>query len=198
MFDLPTTVTIKDREFGIRDDGDYRMVLDVFSALQDIDIPKKERVITAIVIFYDGFSLDNVFEKAESSEIMEELATKMFDFISCGQTNMGNKTNHKLIDWEQDEQLIASAVNNVANMEIRTVDYMHWWTFMGHYISVGESVLSTVVQIRSKLVEGKKLEKHEQEFRKKNPEYFIWNRQTVEDREADALIKEIWNQGKEG
>lgn len=198
MFDLPTTVTIKDREFGIRDDGDYRMILDVFSALQDIDIPKKERVITAIVIFYDGFSLDNVFEKAESSEIMEELATKMFDFISCGQTNMGNKTNHKLIDWEQDEQLIASAVNNVANMEIRTVDYMHWWTFMGHYISVGESVLSTVVQIRSKLVEGKKLEKHEQEFRKKNPEYFIWNRQTVEDREADALIKEIWNQGKEG
>lgn len=198
MFDLPTTVTIKDREFGIRDDGDYRMILDVFSALQDIDIPKKERMITAIVIFYDGFSLDNVFEKAESSEIMEELATKMFDFISCGQTNMGNKTNHKLIDWEQDEQLIASAVNNVANMEIRTVDYMHWWTFMGHYISVGESVLSTVVQIRSKLVEGKKLEKHEQEFRKKNPEYFIWNRQTVEDREADALIKEIWNQGKEG
>lgn len=198
MFDLPTTVTIKDREFGIRDDGDYRMVLDVFSALQDIDIPKKERVITAIVIFYDGFSLDNVFEKAESSEIMEELATKMFDFISCGQTNMGNKTNHKLIDWEQDEQLIASAINNVANTEIRTVDYMHWWTFMGHYISVGESVLSTVVQIRSKLVEGKKLEKHEQEFRKKNPEYFIWNRQTVEDREADALIKEIWNQGKEG
>lgn len=198
MFDLPTTVTIKDREFGIRDDGDYRMILDVFSALQDIDIPKKERIITAIVIFYDGFSLDNVFEKAESSEIMEELATKMFDFISCGQTNMGNKTNHKLIDWEQDEQLIASAVNNVANTEIRTVDYMHWWTFMGHYISVGESVLSTVVQIRSKLVEGKKLEKHEQEFRKKNPEYFIWNRQTVEDREADALIKEIWNQGKEG
>lgn len=198
MFDLPTTVTIKDREFGIRDDGDYRMVLDVFSALQDIDIPKKERMITAIVIFYDGFSLDNVFEKAESSEIMEELATKMFDFISCGQTNMGNKSNHKLIDWEQDEQLIASAINNVANTEIRTVDYMHWWTFMGHYISVGESVLSTVVQIRSKLVEGKKLEKHEQEFRKKNPEYFIWNRQTVEDREADALIKEIWNQGKEG
>lgn len=198
MFDLPTTVTIKDREFGIRDDGDYRMILDVFSALQDIDIPKKERMITAIVIFYDGFSLDNVFEKAESSEIMEELATKMFDFISCGQTNMGNKTNHKLIDWEQDEQLIASAINNVANMEIRTVDYMHWWTFMGHYISVGESVLSTVVQIRSKLVEGKKLEKHEQEFRKKNPEYFIWNRQTVEDREADALIKEIWNKGKEG
>lgn len=198
MFDLPTTVTIKDREFGIRDDGDYRMILDVFSALQDIDIPKKERIITAIVIFYDGFSLDNVFEKAESSEIMEELATKMFDFISCGQTNMGNKANHKLIDWEQDEQLIASAVNNVANTEIRTVDYMHWWTFMGHYISVGESVLSTVVQIRSKLVEGKKLEKHEQEFRKKNPEYFIWNRQTVEDREADALIKEIWNQGKEG
>lgn len=192
MFDLPTTIEINDREFGIRNDGDYRMVLDCFSALQDADIPKRERLMTAVVIFYDGFSLDNAFDGLDAEDF-SELITKMFDFFSCGKQHIGNKSNHKLIDWEQDEQLIASAINNVANMEVRSVSYMHWWTFMGHYISIGESVLSTVVQIRSKMVEGKKLEKHEQEFRRKNPDYFIWNRQTVEDKEAEALINEIWN-----
>ena len=38
MYSLPTTVKVKDREFHIRDKGDYRMVLDCFSALQDEEL----------------------------------------------------------------------------------------------------------------------------------------------------------------
>jgi hypothetical protein len=193
MFELPTTLTIDDEEFGIRDDGDYRMVLDCFDALQDTDLPKRERLVTAVVIFYDGFSLDNVFTYLDTEEKISEAIQKMFDFFNCGKEDMGNKSPYKLVDWEQDNHLIASAINNVAHTEVRSVEYMHWWTFMGHYISIAESVLSTIVTIRSKIVEGKKLEKHEIEFRRKNPGYFVWNRQTVEQQEADALIREIWN-----
>ena len=193
MFELPTTLTIDDEEFGIRDDGDYRMVLDCFDALQDTDLPKRERLVTAVVIFYDGFSLDNVFTYLDTEEKISEAIRLMFDFFNCGKEDMGNKSPYKLVDWEQDNHLIASAINNVAHTEVRSVEYMHWWTFMGHYISIGESVLSTIVTIRSKIVEGKKLEKHEIEFKRKNPVYFVWNRQTVEQQEADALIREIWN-----
>lgn len=193
MFELPTTLTIDDEEFGIRDDGDYRMVLDCFDALQDTDLPKRERLVTAVVIFYDGFSLDNVFTYLDTEEKISEAIRLMFDFFNCGKEDMGNKSPYKLVDWEQDNHLIASAINNVAHTEVRSVEYMHWWTFMGHYISIGESVLSTIVTIRSKIVEGKKLEKHEIEFKRKNPGYFVWNRQTVEQQEADALIREIWN-----
>lgn len=193
MFELPTTLTIDNREFGIRDDGDFRMVLDCFDVLQDPDLPKRERIITAVVIFYDGFSLDNVFEYLDTEDKVSSAINKMYDFFNCGQADIGNKSSYKLVDWEQDNHLIAAAINSDAHMEIRSVDYMHWWTFMGHYISIGESVLSTVVRIRSKLVEGKKLEKHEQEFRRKNPGYFVWNRVSVEQQEADKLIRELWN-----
>lgn len=197
MFELPTTLTIADEEFGIRDDGDFRMTLDCFSALQDEELPKKNRLITAVVIFYDGFSLDNVFEYLDTEEKWNDAIENMYNFFNCGQSTIGNNSNAKLIDWEQDNHLIASAINTVANTEIRSVDYMHWWTFMGHYISVGDSVLSTVVQIRSKMVKGKKLEKHEQEFKRNNPDYFVWNRTTVEQREADAYVRSIWNNEKE-
>lgn len=193
MFEIPTSITIAGEEFGIRDDGDYRMVLDVFSTLQDIELPKKERMITAIVIFYDGFSLDNVFNKLDTPEKIEEAVTKMFEFLNCGNNGTGNKSNAKLMDWEQDEQIIASAVNAVAKTEIRSIDYLHWWTFMGYYISIGESVFSTVVKIRAKIEEGKKLEDFEKEFRRKNPDYFIWNHMTTEQQELDALAREIWN-----
>ena len=196
MFELPTSLIIQDKEYSIRNKGDYRMVLDCFSALQDEELEKKERIITSLIIFYDSLLLDNVFEVFDTQEKMEQAVEQMFNFFNCGQSNMGNRANHKLIDWEKDNHLIASAINNVANMEVRSVPYMHWWTFMGHYISIGESVLSTVVQIRSKIVEGKKLEKHENEFKRKNPDYFIWDRSTVEDREADALIRQLWNSDK--
>ena len=193
MFELPTTLTIEDEEFGIRDDGDFRMVLDCFSALQDEELPKKNRLITTVVIFYDGFSLDNVFEKLDTTEKWDSAVEQMFNFFNCNQKSMGNRNQSKLVDWEQDNHLIASAINAVAKTEVRAIDYLHWWTFMGYYISIGESVFSSVVSIRSKMIDGKKLEKHEQEFKRKNPDYFVWNRTTVEQREADALVRELWN-----
>ena len=67
---------------------------------------------------------------------------------------------------------------------------------MGYYSAVGESLLSTVVTIRDKMMRGKKLEKNEREFRLNNPEYFVWNSQTTDDEEAKKLLNELWN--KEG
>ena len=193
-FTLPTAITISDVDFKIRNKGDYRVVLDCFSALQDIDLPKRNRLITAVVMFYDGFCLENVMDILDTDEKLKEAVEKMYDFFACGQHNIGSRANHKLIDWEQDEHMIASAVNKVAGMEVRSVKYMHWWTFMGYYCGVGESILSSVVSIRSKLLEGKQLEKHEKEFRRNNPEYFVWNHQSVEDREAEALLRQLWEQ----
>lgn len=195
MFELPKSIIIEDKEYSIRNDGDFRVILDCFSALQDEELSKKERVITSLIIFYDTLSLYNVFDEFDTEEKMVQAVNEMFNFFNCGQADsLGNRSPNKLIDWEQDNYLIASAINNVAHVEIRSVPYMHWWTFMGHYISIGESVLSTVVQIRSKMVEGKKLEKYEQEFKRKNPHYFVWNRTTVEQRESDALARQLWNQ----
>ena len=108
-------------------------------------------------------------------------------------TYFGKQMNYRLIDWEKDSQMICSAVNKVANTEIRSEPYIHWWTFMGYYSAVGESLLSSVVSIRDKMMRGKKLEKYEQEFRRNNPEYFVWNTDSVADEEAEELFKQLWN-----
>ena len=198
MFELPTSVTIEDKEYKIRNAGDFRMVLDCFSALQDIELEKRERIITSLIIFYDdAFSLDSIFEIFDTESKINTAIEKMFDFFNCGQEALGAHHNYKLIDWEKDTHLIASAVNKVAGIEVRAVEYMHWWTFMSHYISVGESTLSTVVNIRGKIVRGKKLEKYEREFRQENPQYFVWNKNTVEQEEIEALGRQLWNSDKQ-
>lgn len=194
MYEIPTKITIDGEEFPIRNNGDYRMVLDCFKALQDADLNPKERVFCSLIIFYDGI---NSIADINRFPDLEQAIREMFDFFNCGkEQSVGKNMRYKLIDWEQDSQMICSAINKVAGTEVRMQPYIHWWTFMGYYSAVGESLLSTVITIRDKITKGKKLEKHEREFKANNPEYFVWNAKTVADNEADQLLKEIWN--KEG
>ncbi len=168
------------------------MVLDCFAALNDTELSKDERLLAALVIFYDGFEIEDILNLDEDT--LRALVKEMYNFFNCGNSKgVGNKVNHNLIDWEQDQQLICSAINNVAKKEIRLEEYIHWWTFMGYYLAIGESPMSTIVAIRHKIVEGKKLEKHEQEFRKENPQYFDWKSKSIEEQEANDAIMAMWN-----
>lgn len=192
MYELPTTVTINDKVYTIRNRGDYRMVLDCFQVLNDVTMEEDERILAFLLIFYEDFDdLESVLSINE--EDMSALIDKAFLFFNCGQTHQAAETNYKTIDWEQDAQLISSAVNKVAGKEVRAETYLHWWTFMGYFNAVGESALSTVVGIRSKIAKGKKLEKYESDFRKENPQYFNWDMRTLKQKEDDELLNQLWN-----
>lgn len=190
MYSLPKTVKIRDDVFKIRQDGDFRMVLDCFNALDDVELSQQERIISCLIIFYEDLQSINDLTKLPD---IQEAVTQMFWFFNCGQDKVGMQTDYKLIDWEDDANIICSAINNVARTEIRALPYLHWWTFMGYYIAVGESVLSTIVSIRHKMVKGKKLEKYEQEFRHDNPQYFVWDRKTADAKDVDNYALDIWN-----
>lgn len=193
MYELPTKVTIADKEYPIRNDGDFRMVLDCFECLQDEELEEKYRIASAMIIFYDGMtSLSDLVDTFGDN--FTEAVNEMNKFFNCGQVDsVGATQPHKLIDWKQDEQLVISAINNVANREIRLDHFVHWWTFMGYYLAVGECALATVVSIRDKILRGKKLESWERDFRNNNPNYFIWNHQTIEEKEMDDYVRNLWN-----
>ena len=135
MYTLPTTVKIRDNDFKIRNKGDFRMVLDCFNALQDDNLSQQERVISSLIIFYDDVhSYEDLCVLFKDDEDLKLAIEKMYEFFNCNQKEVGAKQNYKLIDWDNDSQIICSAINNVANIEIRSLEYLHWWTFMGYYI----------------------------------------------------------------
>lgn len=195
-YSIPTEVKINDKTFKIRNKGDYRVVLDCFAVLDDPELDKSERLLGCLFIFYENFSNLVDIEQLTPDEL-EIAASEMYKFFNCGSDESSSpKHNYKLIDWDGDSQLICSAINKVAKDEIRSIPYLHWWTFMGYYISVGESVLSTVIGIRDKLISNKKLEKWENQFRSENPQYFKWSMRTAEQIAADEYVKNLWNSGK--
>lgn len=193
MYSLPTTVVVNDEIYKIRQSGDFRVILDCFSALQDDEISEDARVLASLITFYENFSC--IDDLPDDVETLKVLISEMYNFFNCGKNNMGAKSEVSLIDWDGDSQMICAAVNRVAGTEIRSIPYIHWWTFLGYYMSIGESVLSTVVGIRDKIVRGKKLEKWEKDFRSSNPEYFNWRKTSVEEREFDRQLREQFHGG---
>lgn len=166
-WELPTSLSIGGREYKIR--TDYRAILDILSAMNDPEIfdpgmtekeKDMERTMTMLQILYIDFD-------SMPPQDWQEAADRAKEFIDCGIKDDG-KPKPRLMDWEQDAAIIVPAVNKVAGMDVRSVEYMHWWTFLGFYMEIGECLLSTVVNIRDKKRRGKKLEKWEKEFYQNN------------------------------
>ncbi len=178
-YDLPTTVDANGQTLHIRNDGDWRMVIDVNIALSDIALNDQERAVAALTIFYDVDGLERIKDPQSAID-------GMLRFISAGTESPVKKP--KLVDWEDDAQLIVSGINSVLGREVRMESYMHWWTFIAAYMSIGDGALATVVSIRDKIARGKKLEKHEREFKRDNPQYFMNKR---EQEAAHELLLEL-------
>lgn len=152
---LPTTAVIGGVEYRIN--ADYRDILEIMGYLENPDQPEFVKWQIAVALFYDG-----EIPQEHRQEAMEYIAS----FISCGERD--SKPAPKLLDWEQDAQIIVADVNKVAGSEIRALPFLHWWTFLSYFHAIGEGQLSTVVSIRDKLRRGKKLEKWEKEYYQKN------------------------------
>lgn len=181
-YSLPTSICVCGEEYPIR--TDFRAVLDVLVAMNDKELDGWAKSIVLLQIMFPDW-------QSIPDNHLEECIEKVCDFIDCGQQDDG-KPHPKMIDWEQDAPIIVPAVNSVAHTEVRSCEYLHWWTFWGYFISIGESLLSSVLNIRQKISKHEKLEKNEKEFYQENRELinFRNDQQTNDDMEFwENLLK---------
>ena len=157
---LPTSLEVKGTTYRIR--TDFRDIINILLAFNDPDLEKEEQVYICLFVLYEDY--DNMPEEHYEAAFEAALA-----FIDNGiKEDDTGRQPPRIVDWEQDEQIMLPAINKVAGFDVRTKDYLHWWTFLGYYMEIGEGLFAEIVNIRSKKAKGKKLEKHEQEFYKNN------------------------------
>lgn len=161
---FPTSLNIGGTDYEIR--TDYRAVLDLFTALNDPELQDESKELTAYA--QTQCILQIMFPQCDDipDEHIEEALQKVSEFIDMGIRDERKKP--KTMDWEQDAPIIIPAVNKVLNTEIRAQKYIHWWTFLGAYMEIGESLFSTVVAIRQKIKKGQPLDKWEKDFYRDN------------------------------
>jgi len=161
IYDLPRSAVVCGTEYKIR--SDFRAALDICAALSDPELSNEEKAVTALTIFYPDF--ESGMPPSHYNQAFDEI----YRFLNGGEQEENQQKRPRLVDWQQDFPLIVSPVNRVAGKEIRELEYMHWWTFLSLYQEIGgDCTFAQVVSIRYKKAHGKKLDKQEREWYRKN------------------------------
>lgn len=175
---LPTSVEINGIECEFN--TDYRDILYLFEIFNDPDLLEGEKIILAA---------ENFYKTEDYLSDMQFALKSMVEFLTMNDEE-SNKGNQKpLFDWEQDFSIIVAPINKHMGVDVRGLDYLHWWTFLSAFMEIGECTFNTYVGIRDKLNKGKRLEKTEELIYKEHRDKIILKQKY--DSTTQALIDEI-------
>ena len=167
---LPVSVDVGGTKYAVR--TDYRVILDILSAVADPELTGQEKSYVALVAFYPDF-------EEMPQEVYREALEACFRFINCDSEEAPHKAP-KLVDWEQDFTYIVAPINRVTGQEVRAVEYMHWWTFLLAYYEIGDCTFAQIVRIRDLRARGKPLDKTDQDWYKRNRRLVDFKRKYTE------------------
>ncbi len=158
-YDLPTSLVVNGVDYAIR--SDYRAILDIMGVMADYAQSNEDRALVSLNIFYKDY-------ESLPPHDYDEAIERMIWFINGGMEQKSNEKKPKLMDWQQDFPVIVPSINRVCGSDVRAVEYMHWWTFLGYYQEIGDCMFAQIVSIRKKKLQGKKLDKADQKFYREN------------------------------
>lgn len=158
-FSLPTELEVGGELYKIR--TDYRVVLDILTAYSDPELDAADKTQVLVEILYIDY-------ETIPMEHMEEAVKQASWFIDAN-LPADNKPKPVTMDWFKDAPVIIPEINKNIGTEVRSVEYMHWWTFFGAYMQIsGDGLYSSILNVRQKKAMGEKLEKWESKFYKEN------------------------------
>lgn len=173
---LPKSLLVNGKERPI--DSDFRNILTIMEAFSDPNLTDEQKYFVCLYRLYNDLA---DIPEGDLVEAYKQAAL----FIDAG-AKPKDGPHPKLMDWEQDAPLLFPAINKVAGFETRAADYIHWWTFIGYFMEIGEGVYSQVLNLRQKRAKGKKLERWEREFWSANKEIC-----RIENKKSDEQLAEI-------
>lgn len=176
--DLPYSLLVNGEERPIN--CDFRDVILICNAFNDPELTASDKTLVMLNNLY----VDNWMEFGNVEEAIKQASW----FIDWGKEYKEAENSPKIMDWEQDYNLIISAVNNKTNViDVRELEFMHWWSFLGYFSDRGECQFSSIVELREKIAKGKKLDTWEKEVLRDNRDQIILKNKNNEDFE-----KELW------
>ena len=175
---LPESVEVHGVTYPIR--TDYRCILDILTDLSNPEADGQDRALAVLVGLYPDF--DDM-----PPDHWEDAISEGLRFINCDSGDATHKSP-RLVDWEQDYSLIIAPINRVIGGEVRSVEYMHWYTFLAAYQEIGDCTFAQVVRIRDHLARGKNLDKSDREWYRKNQHLVGFKRKYTS--ADDELMKE--------
>lgn len=160
---LPTSLTVKGRDFAIN--ADFRPCVNIMRMFERNDLTDSEKIECMVGILYKDDIPYSYFADAAQEAVW---------FLNLGDDVQGKSSRGvgRLFSWEQDLKFIISAVDKSAGFSIRSKEFYHFWEFMSAFFESGECVFNTLVHQRKLKKTGKQT--------KSDREWWAENREIAE------------------
>jgi hypothetical protein len=173
---LPQTLEVGGRLLPIR--TDFRDILNLFPMFDDPELTDEEKAFVAVY---------NIFRCEVSQQDFDEAYDKLCWFIDGGDIPKDEPAPERILDWEKDERVLMPAISKtIGTPDVRSLPYLHWWSFLGAFGEMEEGLCSMILSLRRKLADGEKLEDWEKKWVRKNSDLVV-----IRTKEEQAAIDEV-------
>lgn len=178
---FPTKIRVDNIDYEIN--TDYRNCLKIILAFEDEELTLEEQYYIMINLLYK-----------EVPNNMEIAIEKAILFLNCGEKHDDiSDFKKRVYSFNKDAKYIYSAVNQTHNIDLESIEYLHWWKFVFLFMDVNKDcTFSYITSLRNKKNKGK-LDKYDKKV-------WIEMREIVdldyspEDEEESEFMK-LWNGG---
>lgn len=155
---LPHAVLIDGKAVPIH--TDFRVCLRVVQALEDERLMEHEKLTVLLTLLYP--------EPPENTALAIEQGLK---FLNLGEDMNASKTPPAAVySLNKDSSYIYTAFKSTFNIDLNTVENLHWWKFRSLFADLGKDCFfNTLISLRSRQRTGK-LTDSEKDFVRRNPE----------------------------
>lgn len=155
---LPQAVLIDGKAVPIH--TDFRVCLRVVQALEDERLMEHEKLTVLLTLLYP--------EPPENTALAIEQGLK---FLNLGVDMNAGKTHPAAVySLNKDSSYIYTAFKSTFNIDLNTVENLHWWKFRSLFADLGKDCFfNTLISLRSRQRTGK-LTDSEKKFVRRNPE----------------------------
>lgn len=145
---FPTKLKVGNKIYEIN--SDFRNCLAIISAYEDESLTIQEKYYILLKRLYKKMPDD-----------IEEAIKKAVLFLNCGKEVSNDEDTKRLYSFNKDGEVIYSAVSQTHDIDLESIEYLHWWKFVFFFMDVDKDcTFSYILSLRQKKNKGK-LDKEE-------------------------------------
>ena len=173
---FPTAVMIDSQ--AIKINADFRVALKISDAMQDADLLEQEKLEVLITLLYP--------QKPDNLAVAVQQGIK---FLNLGQAVQGSN-ERKVYDFTKDADYIYTAFKSSFSVDLKNIDFLHWWEFRLLFSDLKDTFFSQLVGIRNRLNNGELMD-YERKFINNNKDVVLLSEPKPMDTDTADFIKNI-------
>lgn len=177
---LPTKVE------GMSINSDFRISILFELLMQDNEISDTEKIKQALVLYYPNFEEITDYKKAIENIIWFYKGGKKEKENVDKETKKSNSKDKQIYSYEFDAEYIYSAFMEQYNIDLNSIEYLHWWKFKSLFNCLNENVLfSKIMSYRAMNISKIKDKETRKHYKKMQELYALPDMRSEEEKEND-------------